>query len=54
LAVAIRELNHLILLIIPKEIEKEAFEGAVEKERGVQLVKIALENGMSTVDAFSF
>lgn len=40
------------VLIIPKEIEKEAFEGAIEKARGEQLVKEALENGMSTVDAF--
>jgi regulator of RNase E activity RraA len=40
------------VLIIPKEIEKEAFEGAIEKARGEQLVKRALENGMSTVDAF--
>ncbi|MCG8502925.1 MAG: RraA family protein [Firmicutes bacterium] len=40
------------VLIIPKEIEKEAFEGAIEKARGEQLVKKALEEGMSTVDAF--
>lgn len=40
------------VLIIPKEIEKEAFEGAIEKARGEQLVKKALEGGMSTVDAF--
>lgn len=40
------------VLILPKEIEKEAFEGAIEKARGEQLVKKALENGMSTVDAF--
>jgi regulator of RNase E activity RraA len=40
------------VLIIPKEIEKEAFEGAIEKARGEQLVKKALETGMSTVDAF--
>jgi regulator of RNase E activity RraA len=40
------------VLIVPKEIEKEAFEGAIEKARGEQLVKKALENGMSTVDAF--
>ena len=40
------------VLIIPKEIEKKAFEGAIEKARGEQLVKKALENGMSTVDAF--
>ncbi len=40
------------VLIIPREIEKEAFEGAIEKARGEQLVKKALENGMSTVEAF--
>jgi len=28
------------------------FEGAIEKARGELLVKKALENGMSTVDAF--
>jgi len=40
------------VLIIPKEVEKKAFEGAIEKARGEQLVKKALETGMSTVDAF--
>jgi len=40
------------VLIIPKEVEKEAFEGAIEKARGEQLVKKALQEGMSTVDAF--
>ena len=40
------------VLIIPSEIEKEAFEGAIEKARGELLVKKALETGMSTVDAF--
>jgi len=40
------------VLIIPKEIEEKAFEGAIEKARGEQLVKNALEDGMSTVDAF--
>ncbi|TLX78121.1 RraA family protein [Labilibacter sediminis] len=40
------------VLIIPQEVEKEAFEGAIEKARGEQTVKQALENGMSTVDAF--
>jgi regulator of RNase E activity RraA len=40
------------VLIIPQEIEREAFEGAIEKARGEQLVKKALEDGMSTVDAF--
>ncbi|WP_271767167.1 RraA family protein [Aquimarina algiphila] len=41
------------VLIIPKVVEKKAFEGAIEKARGEQLVKKALENGMSTVDAFN-
>ena len=40
------------VLIIPKELEKEAFEGAIEKARREQLVKKALEEGMSTVNAF--
>lgn len=40
------------VLIIPKEIEKEIFQGAIEKARGEQMVKKALEAGMSTVDAF--
>jgi len=41
------------VLIVPKEIEKAVFEGAIEKARGEQQVKKALENGMSTVDAFN-
>ncbi|GAB3656522.1 RraA family protein [Echinicola sediminis] len=41
------------VLIIPKEAVDEAFTGAIEKARGEQLVKEALENGMSTVDAFN-
>lgn len=40
------------VLIIPRSIEKEAFEGAIEKARGEKKVKEALENGMSTVEAF--
>lgn len=40
------------VLIIPQVAEKEAFEGAIEKARGEKLVQKALENGMSTVDAF--
>lgn len=40
------------VLVVPQEVEKEAFEGAIGKSRGEQLVKKALENGMSTVDAF--
>ncbi|WP_341215991.1 RraA family protein [uncultured Wocania sp.] len=40
------------VLIIPQEVEKEAFAGAIEKARGEKLVQKALEEGMSTVDAF--
>jgi regulator of RNase E activity RraA len=40
------------VLIIPREVERDAFAGAIEKARREQLVKKALENGMSTVDAF--
>ncbi len=40
------------VLIIPKKAVNEAFSGAIEKARGEQLVKKALEEGMSTVDAF--
>ena len=41
------------VLIIPKEAVEEAFEGAIEKARGEKLVQKALEEGMSTVDAFN-
>jgi len=41
------------VVVVPKEIEKEAFEGAIEKVRGENLVRDALEKGMSTVDAFN-
>ncbi|KAA3632487.1 MAG: RraA family protein [Bacteroidetes bacterium] len=40
------------VLVVPKEAVKEAFTGAIEKARGEQLVKKALEEGMSTVEAF--
>lgn len=40
------------VLIVPKEAVDEAFSGAIEKARGEQLVKKALEDGMSAVDAF--
>ncbi|EAR02397.1 RraA family protein [Maribacter sp. HTCC2170] len=40
------------VLIVPKAAVKEAFTGAIEKARGEQLVKKALQAGMSTVDAF--
>ena len=41
------------VLVVPKEVETKAFMGAIEKARGEQLVKKALEEGMSTVDAFN-
>ena len=41
------------VLIVPREVETAAFIGAIEKARGEQLVKKALEEGMSTVDAFN-
>ena len=40
------------VLIVPKKAVKEAFAGAIEKARGEQLVKKALQEGMSTVEAF--
>lgn len=40
------------VLIVPQEVEKVVFEGAIEKARGEQLVRVAIDNGMSTVDAF--
>lgn len=41
------------VVVVPHEVEEDAFSGAIEKARGEQLVKKALENGMSTVDAFN-
>ena len=41
------------VIIVPKEVEKTVFEGAIEKARGEQMVKRSLENGMSTVEAFA-
>lgn len=41
------------VLIIPKDEVEEAFTGAIEKSRGEKLVQQALEDGMSTVDAFN-
>lgn len=40
------------LLIIPREVEEDAFRGAIEKARAEKTVQKALEEGMSTVDAF--
>lgn len=41
------------VLIVPKEAVNDAFSGAIEKARGEQLVKKALQEGMSTVEAFN-
>jgi regulator of RNase E activity RraA len=41
------------VLVVPQEVVEEAFTGAIEKARGEELVKKALEDGMSTVDAFN-
>lgn len=40
------------VIVVPKELEMEAFSKALEKARGEQLVLKALQGGMSTVDAF--
>jgi len=40
------------VLVIPKLAVEEAFSKAIEKSRGEKLVRKALEEGMSTVDAF--
>lgn len=41
------------VLVIPQKVEEEAFTGAFEKAGGEKLVLKALQNGMSTVDAFA-
>lgn len=38
--------------VIPHEAEEDIFSGAIEKVQGEQLVRDAIENGMSTVEAF--
>jgi regulator of RNase E activity RraA len=40
------------VLIVPKEAEREAITRALEKARAENGVRAAIENGMSTVDAF--
>jgi regulator of RNase E activity RraA len=40
------------VIVIPQELEMEAFAGALEKARGEKQVLKALQDGMSTVDAF--
>lgn len=41
------------VIIVPREIEKEVFTSALEKARGEKLVLNALQDGMSTVEAFN-
>lgn len=40
------------VVIVPSKIHRKVFNKAIEKGRGEKLVKKALEDGMSTVDAF--
>jgi regulator of RNase E activity RraA len=40
------------VVVVPKEVEKEAFEAALEKGRSEKLILKALQEGMTTVDAF--
>jgi regulator of RNase E activity RraA len=40
------------VLVVPREAEEEAFSGALEKARGEKLVLKALQDGMSSIDAF--
>lgn len=40
------------VLVIPRAVERDAFVGALEKVRGERHVLKALENGMSTVEAY--
>ena len=40
------------VLVIPANLVEEAFTGAIEKARGEKVVQKALQEGMSTVDAF--
>jgi regulator of RNase E activity RraA len=41
------------VLVIPKEVEAEAFSGAFEKVQGEEMVLKALQNGMSVVEAYN-
>ena len=40
------------VLVIPREVEQEALRGALEKVAGENEVRVAIENGMSAVEAF--
>lgn len=41
------------VLVIPKELEAEVIEKALEKARGEKLVRKAIEGGMSSTQAFA-
>jgi 4-hydroxy-4-methyl-2-oxoglutarate aldolase len=41
------------VLVVPREAEQEALTRAFEKLEGENLVRVAIENGMSTVEAFA-
>lgn len=41
------------VVIIPREVERDTLEGALEKARGEQTVRKLLEEGMTTVEAFA-
>jgi regulator of RNase E activity RraA len=41
------------VIVVPRSVEKDTFEAAIEKARGEKLVKKALEEGMSAADAFA-
>ncbi|MEZ8055951.1 MULTISPECIES: RraA family protein [Vibrio] len=41
------------ILVVPKEVEVEAFKGAFDKADGENQVLLALQNGMTTVDAYN-
>lgn len=41
------------VVVVPRELEKEVFRGAIEKARGEKVVKKALEQGMRSVEAFT-
>jgi regulator of RNase E activity RraA len=41
------------VLVIPQQVEEEVFDRATEKARAEDLVRAAIENGMSSTDAFA-
>ena len=40
------------VVVVPRELEKEVFSGAIEKARGEKMVRKALQEGMTSVEAF--